>query len=49
MKTLRLLHMMNATVFEVLEEVPANSVSISTWLITTQPDDDLDELSRDLR
>ena len=47
-QTLRLLHMMNAAIFEVLEEVPANSVSISTWLTTIQPDDDLDELSRGL-
>ncbi len=44
--TLRLLHVMNAAIFEALEEVPATTVSISTGLTTTQPDDDLDELSR---
>ena len=34
--TMRLLHMMNVAICEVLEEEPENPVSVSTWLAATQ-------------
>jgi hypothetical protein len=33
----RLLRMMNAAIYEALEEEPANPVAIKTWMATTQP------------
>lgn len=41
---LRLLHMMNAAIFDVLEEEPDNRVSITTWMAVTQPEEIFDEV-----
>jgi hypothetical protein len=40
----RLLHMMNAVIYDVLEEAPNSPVSITTWLAVTQPGEYSDAL-----
>lgn len=41
---IRLVHMINAAIFDVLEERPIDPVSITTWMAVTQPSAILDEV-----
>lgn len=47
--TVRLLHMMNGAIDEVLEEQPGNPVFIKTWMAETQPGESLEETDANRR
>ena len=42
-ENVRLLHMMNEAIYDVLEERPAHRVIIKTWMAETQPGENYDE------